>query len=126
MRHSRWKETREMSFETEMRERVKRGESLDSIMEELSSIANKLEAEKKNNPRKDYVKELENSYMEKAILLNASRNLEIASIIMTLDIADTELDMTRDELEDIYGSINGGLANMIQDLTNFIKIMRAL
>ena len=28
-----------MSFETEMRERVKRGESLDSIMEELSSIA---------------------------------------------------------------------------------------
>lgn len=33
-----------------MRERVKRGENLDSIMEELSSIANKLEAEKKNNP----------------------------------------------------------------------------
>lgn len=36
-----------MSFETEIRERVKRGESLDSIMEELSLIANKLEAEKK-------------------------------------------------------------------------------
>ena len=115
-----------MSLETEMRERVKRGESLDSIMEELSSIVNKLEAEKKNNPRKDYIKELENSYMEKAILPNASRNLEIASIIMTLDIADSDLDMTRDELEDIYGSINGGLANMIQDLTNFIKITRAL
>ena len=57
---------------------------------------------------------------------NASRNLEIASIIMTLDIADTELDITREELEDIYGSINGGLANMIQDLTNFFKITRAL
>ena len=115
-----------MSFETEIRERVKRGESLDSIMEELSLIANKLEAEKKNNPRKDYIKQLENSYMEKAILPNASRNLEIASIILTLNIADTELDITREELEDIYGSINGGLANMIQDLTNFIKIMRAL
>ena len=115
-----------MSLETEMRERVKRGESLDSIMEELSHIANKLEAEKKNNPRKDYIKELENSYMEKAISPNASRNLEIASIIMTLDIADTELDITRDELEDVYGSINDGLANMIQDLTNFFKIARAL
>ena len=109
-----------------MRERVKRGESLDSIMEELSSIANKLEAEKKNNPRKDYIKQLENGYMEKAILPNASRNLEIASIILILNIADSDLDMTREELEDIYGSINGGLANMIQDLTNFIKIMRAL
>lgn len=64
--------------------------------------------------------------MEKAILPNASRNLDIASIILTLNIADTELDMTREELEDIYGSINGGLANMIQDLTNFFKIMRAL
>ena len=61
-----------------------------------------------------------------AILPNASRNLEIASIIMTLDIADKELDITRDELEDIYGSINDGLANMIQDLTNFFKITRAL
>lgn len=60
--------------------------------------------------------------MEKAIL----PNLESANIILTLDIADTELDMTRDELEDIYGSINDGLANMIQDLTNFIKITRAL
>ena len=115
-----------MSFETEMRERVKRGESLDSIMEELSHIANKLEAEKKNNPRKDYIKQLENGYMEKAILPNASRNLEIASIIMTLNIADKDLDITRDELEDIYGSIIGGLANMIQDLTNFFKITRAL
>lgn len=95
-------------------------------MEELSLIANKLEAEKKNNPRKDYIKQLENGYMEKAILPNASRNLEIASIILTLNIADTELDITRDELEDIYGSINDGLANMIQDLTNFIKITRAL
>lgn len=115
-----------MSFETEMRERVKRGESLDSIMEELSILANKLEAEKKNNPRKDYIKQLENGYMEKAIRPNASRNLEIASIILTLNMADSDLDMTRDELEDIYGSINDGLANMIQELTNFIKITRAL
>lgn len=109
-----------------MRERVKRGESLDSIMEELSLIANKLEAEKKNNPRKDYIKQLENGYMEKAILPNASRNLEIVSIILTLNIADSDLDITRDELEDLYGSINDGLANMIQDLTNFIKFRAAL
>lgn len=61
-----------------------------------------------------------------AILPNASRNLEIASIILTLNIADSNLDITRDELEDVYGSINGGVANMIQDLTNFFKIMRAL
>ena len=95
-------------------------------MEEFSSIANKLEAEKKNNPRKDYIKQLENRYIEKAILPNACRNLEIASIIMTLNVADSDLDITRDELEDVYGSINDGLANMIQDLTNFIKIARAL
>lgn len=48
-----------------MRERIKRGESLDSIMEELSILANKLEAEKKNNPRKDYIKQLENGYTSK-------------------------------------------------------------
>ena len=53
-------------------------------MEELSSIANKLEAEKKNNPRKDYIKELKNEYMEKAIL----PNLELVNIILTLDIAE--------------------------------------
>ena len=110
-----------MSLETEMRERVKRGESLDSIMEELSSIANKLEAEKKNNPRKDYIKELENSYMEKAILPNASRNLEIASIIMTLDIADKVPGATREDLEQLYDTINEAASNMIQKLTRFLK-----
>lgn len=109
-----------------MRERVKRGESLESIMEELSLIANKLEAEKKNNPRKDYIKQLENGYMEKAILPNASRNLDIASIILILNIADSDLDITRDELEDLYGSINEGMSKMIEELTNFIKITRAL
>ena len=112
-----------MSFETEMRERVKRGESLDSIMEELSSIANKLEAEKKNNPRKDYIKELENRYMEKAILPNASRNLEIASIIMTLDIADKVPGATREDLEQMYDTINEGTGKMIQDLTRFLNFV---
>lgn len=110
-----------MSFETEMRERVKRGESLESIMEELSSIANKLEAEKKNNPRKDYIKELENRYIEKAILPNASRNLEIASIIMTLDIADKVPGATREDLEQLYDTIIEGASNMIQELTRFLK-----
>lgn len=115
-----------MSFETEMRERVKRGESLDSIMEELSSIANKLEAEKKNNPRKNYIKQLENSYIEKAILPDASRNLEIASIILTLNIADKVPGATREDLEHMYDTINEGARSMIQELTNFIKITRAL
>lgn len=112
-----------MSFETEMRERVKRGESLDSIMEELSLIANKLEAEKKNNPRKDYIKQLENGYMEKAILPNASRNLEIVSIILTLNIADKVPGATRENLEQIYDTINEGTSPMIEDLTNFLNFV---
>ena len=115
-----------MSLETEMRERVKRGESLDSIMEELSSIANKLEAEKKNNPRKDYIKQLENSYIEKAILPNASRNLEIASIIMTLDIADKVPGATRKDLEQLYDTINEGTRSMIQELTRFLNLIDSL
>ena len=115
-----------MSLETEMRERVKRGESLDSIMEELSSIANKLEAEKKNNPRKDYIKELENSYMEKAILPNANRNLEIASIIMTLDIADKVPGATREDLEQLYDTINEGARSTIQELTRFLNLIDSL
>ena len=40
--------------------------------------------------------------MEKAILPNASRNLEIASIIMTLDIADKVPGATRKDLEHMY------------------------
>ena len=112
-----------MSFETEMRERVKRGESLDSIMEELSLIANKLEAEKKNNPRKEYIKQLENGYMEKAILPNASRNLEIASIILTLNIADKVPGATRENLEQIYDTINEGTGPMIEELTNFLNFV---
>ena len=112
-----------MSLETEMRERVKRGESLDSIMEELSLIANKLEAEKKNNPRKEYIKELENGYIEKAILPNTSRNLEIASIIMTLDIADKVPGATREDLEQLYDTINEGMGPMIEELTNFLNFV---
>ena len=109
-----------------MRERVKRGESLDSIMEELSLIANKLEAEKKNNPRKDYIKQLENGYMEKAILPNASRNLEIVSIIMTLNVADKVLGATREDLEQLYDTINEGASNMIQELTRFLNLIDSL
>lgn len=112
-----------MSFETEMRERVKRGESLDSIMEELSLIANKLEAEKKNNPRKDYIKELENRYIEKAILPNASRNLEIASIILTLNIADKVPGATREDLEQLYDTINEGMDALMEELTEFLNLI---
>lgn len=109
-----------------MRERVKRGESLDSIMEELSILANKLEAEKKNNPRKDYIKQLENGYMEKAILANASRNLEIVSIILTLNIADKVPGATREDLERIHDTINEGMSPMIEELTNFLNFVDKL
>ena len=115
-----------MSLETEMRERVKRGESLDSIMEELSSIANKLEAEKKNNPRKNYIKELENGYMEKAILPNASRNLEIVSIILTLSVADKVPGATREDLEQLYDTINEGMGKMMEELTRFLNLIDSL
>ena len=115
-----------MSLETEMRERVKRGESLESIMEELSSIISKLEAEKKNNPRKNYIKELENRYIEKAILPNASRNLEIASIIMTLDIADKVPGATREDLEQLYDTINEAARSTIQELTRFLNLIDSL
>ena len=114
-----------MSFETEMRERVKRRESLDSIMEELSLIANKLEAEKKNNPRKDYIKQLENSYMEKAILPNASRNLEMVSIILTLNVADKVPGATREDLEQLYDTINEGIGK-IEELTEFLNLIDSL
>lgn len=115
-----------MSFEAEMRERVKRGESLDSIMEELSLIANKLEAEKKNNPRKDYIKQLENGYMEKAILPNASRNLEIVSIILTLSVADKVPGATREDLEQMYDTINEGMGTLMEELTEFLNLIDSL
>ena len=95
-------------------------------MEELSPIANKLEAEKKNNPRKDYIKQLENSYIEKAILPNTSRNLEIASIILTLNIADKVPGATREDLEYMYDTINEGSSPMIEELTRFLNLIDSL
>ena len=57
-----------MSFETEMRERVKRGESLDSIMPSgLSFIVNKLETEKKITQNKLYKLARERRYRERDI-----------------------------------------------------------
>lgn len=91
-----------------------------------SSIISKLEAEKKNNPRKNYIKELENRYIEKAILPNASRNLEIASIIMTLDIADKVPGATREDLEQLHDTINEGARSMIQKLTRFLNMIDSL
>ena len=64
--------------------------------------------------------------MEKAILPNASRNLEIASIIMTLDIADKVPEATREDLEHMYDTINEVASNMIQELTRFLNLIDSL
>ena len=47
--------------------------------------------------------------------------LELASIIMTLDIADKVPGATREDLELLYDTINEGASNMIQELTRFLK-----
>ena len=52
---------------------------------------------------------------------NASRNLDIASIIMTLDIADKVPGATRKDLEQLYDTIIEAASIMIQDLTRFLK-----
>lgn len=56
-----------------------------------------------------------------AILPNASRNLEIASIILTLNITDKVPGATRENLEQIYDTINEGMGPMMEELTNFFK-----
>ena len=48
-------------------------------------------------------------------------NLEPASIILTLDIADKVLEATRKDLEQLNDTINGGARSMIQELTRFLK-----
>ena len=113
-----------MSFETEMRERVKRGESLDSIMEEIASIANKIEQEKKEvDSRESYIKELEEEFYSRVLNSNASRDWKIASIILTLNVADKVLGATRENLEQIYDTINEGTSPMIEELTNFLNFV---
>ena len=52
---------------------------------------------------------------------NASRNLELTSIILTLDIAEKVLGATREDLELLYDTINEGARSMIQELTRFLK-----
>ena len=64
--------------------------------------------------------------MEKAILPNANRNLEIASIIMTLDIADKVPGATREDLEQLYDTINEGARSTIQELTRFLNLIDSL
>ena len=64
--------------------------------------------------------------MEKAILPNASRNLELVSIILTLDIADKVLGSIRKDLELLYDTINEGARSMIQELTRFLNLIDSL
>ena len=49
-------------------------------------------------------------------------NLELANIIMTLDIAKKKvLEAIKKDLEYTYDTINGGARSMIQELTRFLK-----
>lgn len=64
--------------------------------------------------------------MEKAILPNANRNLEIASIILTLDMAEKVPGATREDLEWIHDTINEGIGPMIEELTNFLNFVDSL
>lgn len=107
-----------------MRERVKRGESLDSIMEEIASIANKIEQEKKEvGSRESYIKELEEEFYNRVLNSNASRDWKIASIILTLNVADKVPGATRENLGQIYDTINGGTSPIIEELTNFLNFV---
>ena len=47
-------------------------------------------------------------------------NLELVNIILTLDIANKVPEATREDLEQMYDTINGA-SNMIQELTRFLK-----
>ena len=42
---------------------------------------------------------------------------------MTLDIADKVPGATRENLEQIYDTINEGISPMIEDLTNFLNFV---
>lgn len=89
-----------MTLEEKIRERVNSGENLDSIMEEIASIANKIEQEKKVvSSRESYIKELEDKFYEEASKENPSRNWEIASIITALNYADKD---PSEDIEDVY------------------------
>lgn len=48
-------------------------------------------------------------------------NLELANIILTLDIADKGSRTTREDLEQLYDTINEGMGKMIEELTEFLK-----
>ena len=53
-------------------------------------------------------------------------NLELATIIMTLDIADKVPGATREDLEQLYDTINEGARSMIQELTRFLNMIDSL
>lgn len=92
-----------MTLEEKIRERINSGENLDSIMEEITSIANKIEQEKKAvGTRESYIKELEDKFYEEASKENPSRNWKIASIITALNYADRDPSASKEDIEDVY------------------------
>ena len=93
-----------MTLEEKIRERVNSGENLDSIMEEITSIANKIEQEKKEvGSREKYIKELENKFYNIQISQNdPTRDWEIAGIIMALNYADKDPNASKEDIEDVY------------------------
>ena len=52
--------------------------------------------------------------------------LELASIILTLDIAEKVLGATREDLEYTYDTINEAARSTIQELTRFLNLIDSL
>ena len=113
-----------MTLEEKIRERINSGENLDSIMEEITSIANKIEQEKKVVSSRDlYIKELEDKFYEEASRENPSRNWEIASIIMALNFADKDPNASKKDIEDIYENGSKAIESLLDtamELTSFL------
>lgn len=92
-----------MTLEDKIRELVSDGNSLEEVMDSITRIANKIEQEKSVvNSRDMYIKELENSFIEKAMMPKSSRDWEIAGIIMALNYADKVPSASKEDIEDMY------------------------
>lgn len=114
-----------MTLEEKIRERVNSGENLGSIMEEIASIANKIEQEKKVvGSRESYIKELEDKFYEEASKENPSRNWEIASIITALSYADKDPRASKEDIESVYDYGSKAIESLLDtamELNSFLE-----
>lgn len=114
-----------MTLEKKIRERVNSGENLDSIMEEIASIANKIEQEKKTvGSRESYIKELEDKFYEEASGENPSRNWKIASIITALSYANKDPSASKEDIESVYDYGSKAIESLLDtamELNSFLE-----